>query len=214
VSHPQTRLGAKSKRALDKGDQPDKAASMEDAINQLAQEKFVASAAIDAAIALQQAKLPNRNPTGAQIRAKQKVTLDEIREEFLIRVAEGESVFTICHDEHMPARPTVYRWIRENSQFRDEYTAALDQRADKYVEMIANLSEHMQMRAAMGASNEEMTALKTHINSLQWIAAKLNPKKYGDKIQAEIDQKVTLDDNQLDLRLKALLDKAKPKKAE
>jgi hypothetical protein len=67
----------------------------------------------------------------------------------------------------------------------------------------------MQMRAKMGASNEEMTALKTHINSLQWIAAKLNPKKYGERQHLEVDQTIKLDDKQIDSRLQALVEKAK-----
>jgi hypothetical protein len=169
----------------------------------------VASAAIDSAIALQREKLPNRNPTATQLKQKSKVKLEDVRQELLVRVAEGESVFTVCHDEHMPARATMYRWIREDSQFKQEYEAALEQRADKYVEMIADLSEHMQMRAKMGASNEEMTALKTHINSLQWIAAKLNPKKYGERQHLEVDQTIKLDDKQIDSRLQALVEKAK-----
>lgn len=210
------RPGTKARRAIAQDRKPTKADILEDEIKSLAQAKFVASAAIDAAIALQQAKLPNRHPTAAQLKVKSKVKLEDVRRELLVRVAEGESVFTICHDEHMPARASMYEWIRKDSQFCAEYEAALYQRADKYVEMIADLSEHMQMRAKMGASNEEMTALKTHINSLQWIAAKLNPKKYGEKQHLEVDQTIKLDDRQIDARLAALIDKARtaPKKLE
>lgn len=184
---------------------------LEDEIAKKAQIAYVASAAIDAAVAMHQAKLPNRHPTKTQLRNKGRVKLEDVKEELLLRIAEGESVFKISHDDHMPHRTVLYKWMREDHQFHQEYLAALDQRADKYVEMIADLSAHMQHRAAMGASNEEVTALKTHINSLQWIAARLSPKKYGDKQTLDIDQKVTMDENQLDTRLAALLAKAKPK---
>lgn len=177
-----------------------------------AQARFVASAAIDAAVAMQHARLGNRNPTPAQVKAKGRVKLADVKEELLLRIAEGESVFTISHDEHMPGRPALYKWIREDPQFRDEYAAALEQRADKYVEQIADLSRYMSERASMGASNEEVTALKSHINTLQWIAARLNAKKYGDRQQLDVDQKITLDENQLDKRLALLLNKAQPKK--
>lgn len=197
-----------------KARKPNAREQLEDEIAKQAQARFVASASIDAAVALHQARLPNRNPTKTQLKAKGKVVLASIKEELLIRVAEGESVFTISHDDHMPARSSIYKWMREDPSFAGEYAAALDQRADKYVEQIADLSAHMQQRAAMGASNEEVTALKTHINSLQWIAARLNPKKYGDKQQLDIDQKVTMDETQLDKRLAALLAKTKPKAPE
>jgi hypothetical protein len=179
-----------------------------------AQKRFVASAAIDAAVAMHQARLPNRTPTATQLKSKSRVKLEDVREELLLRIAEGESVFTISHDDHMPVRSSLYRWIREDPQFRMEYETALEQRADKYVEQIADLSRYMSERAAMGASNEEVTALKSHINSLQWIAARLNAKKYGDRQQLDVDQKITLDENQLDKRLALLLQKAQPKKLE
>lgn len=177
-----------------------------------AQARFVASAAIDAAVAMQHARLGNRNPTAAEVKAKRRVKLADVKEELLLRIAEGESVFTISHDDHMPCRESLYKWIREDPTFRGEYEAALEQRADKYVEQIADLSKYMSERAAMGASNEEVTALKSHINTLQWIAARLNAKKYGDRQQLDVDQKITLDENQLDKRLALLLNKAQPKK--
>ena len=186
---------------------------LEKQIAEQAQARFVASAAIDAAIAMREAGL-KKPLTVAQTKAKLKVKVADAKDELLLRVAEGESVFTICQDAHMPSRATVYKSIREDAQFKMEYEAALEQRADKYVEQIADLSRHMQERAAMGASNEEVTALKAHVNSLQWIAARLNAKKYGDKQQLDIDQKVTLDDKQLDQRLSALIAKAKPKASE
>lgn len=197
-----------------KAREPSSEEVLRDEIQKEAQKRFVASAAIDAAVAMQHARLPNRNPTQAQLKTKAKVKLADIKDELLLRSAEGESVFTISHDDHMPCRATLYKWIREDPQFRAEYENALEQRADKYVEQIADLSRYMSERAAMGASNEEVTALKSHINSLQWIAARLNAKKYGDRQQLDVDQKITLDENQLDKRLALLLQKAQPKKLE
>jgi hypothetical protein len=187
---------------------------LHDEIQKQAQTRYAASASIDAAVALSQAKRLKPAPSKTQLKVKGRVQLADIRDELLVRVAEGESVFTVCQDDHMPARCTLYKWMREDAQFLQEYEAALRQRADKYVEMIAELSAHMQQRAAMGASNEEVTALKAHINSLQWIAARLDPKKYGDKQQLDIDQKVRMDETQLDLRLAALIAKSKAKQIE
>jgi hypothetical protein len=185
---------------------------LEQQITEQAQARFVASAAIDAAVAMQQTRLGNTRPSAATLRSKARIKVSDVREELLLRIAEGESVFTISHDDHMPARATLYKWIREDPQFRAEYETALEQRADKYVEQIADLSRYMSERAAMGASNEEVTALKSHINSLQWIAARLNAKKYGDRQQLDVDQKITLDEKQLDQRLALLMQKAQPKK--
>lgn len=207
-------LGRPRHSAAKKPREKTSADELRDEIQKQAQARFVASAAIDAAVAMREAGIKPAALTKTAIRQKGKIQLADIKDELLLRAAEGESIFTICQDPAMPARSSIYKWIREDSQFRDEYAAALDQRADKYVEQIADLSAHMQQRAAMGASNEEVTALKAHINSLQWIAARLNPKKYGDKQQLDIDQKVTLDDKQLDQRLAALMAKAKPKAAE
>lgn len=201
---------AKTKTGKDRTLTPEEELQQE--ITKQAQARFVASSAIDAAVAMRQARLPNRKPTQAQIKAKGRVKLADVKNELLLRIAEGESVFTISHDDHMPGRSALYQWIREDPQFRAEYETALEQRADKMVEEIADLSRYMSERAAMGAANEEVTALKSHINSLQWIAARLNAKKYGDRQQLDVDQKITLDEKQLDQRLGLLLAKAQPKK--
>ena len=43
------------------------------------------------------------------------------------RLAEGESLKTICEDENMPARTTVYKWIVEDTDgFADKYARARD----------------------------------------------------------------------------------------
>src|ERR1700712_2123386 len=65
-----------------------------------AQARFIASAAIDAAVAMREAGIARPALSKTALKQKLKITLADIKEELLLRIAEGESVFTICGDAH------------------------------------------------------------------------------------------------------------------
>lgn len=176
-------------------------------IERLALARYQQSASIDAAIAMAYAgKVVVL--TGAALEAKQRVAYsDDLWEEILIRVAEGESVVTICEDAHMPVRTAIYKWMRKDPEMDRQYQNAVLLKADKCVEQAKDLAMHMKQRAEMGATNEEITALKTAINTLQWTAARLNPAKYGDKQSIDLDARVKVTEAQADTRLAALIAK-------
>jgi hypothetical protein len=49
----------------------------------------------------------------------------EIAAEICVRLACGESLRAICHDETMPGQMTIYRWLSENcGGFREQYARA------------------------------------------------------------------------------------------
>ncbi|MFN6267157.1 MAG: hypothetical protein ACK45D_13070 [Alphaproteobacteria bacterium] len=96
-----------------------------------------------------------------------------IADEICERLAEGESLRTICNDDDMPGRSTVNRWLAENEAFRDQYARARDVQADLYAERIVD--------DAMVATDAGLGRLR--MDALKWAASKLAPKKYGDKVQ-------------------------------
>jgi len=88
------------------------------------------------------------------------------------RLAEGESLRTICADEHMPSRPTVRRWLSQHEDFRSQYAHAREEQADVYAERIVDEAE--------AATDASLGRLK--MDALKWAASKLAPKRYGDKL--------------------------------
>ena len=49
---------------------------------------------------------------------------EEIADEILMRLSNGESIPQICEDSHMPSPAAVFRWLEKESSFRDRYVHA------------------------------------------------------------------------------------------
>lgn len=54
---------------------------------------------------------------------------DEMAERICARLASGNSLRTICSSPGMPGRETVFRWLREHQDFRDQYARESGERA-------------------------------------------------------------------------------------
>lgn len=114
-------------------------------------------------------------------------------------VAMGRKLIDICADEDMPARTTFYRWIGENSDFRDMYTSAREERGDLYADEIVDIAD----------TEPDANKARVRIDARKWAASKLNQKNYGDKLEIGGNLIAKLDEKQLDARLALLLGKAR-----
>lgn len=117
------------------------------------------------------------------------------------RLADGESLKSICSDEGMPSRSTVFRWLGVHKEFRDMYARAREEQAELLADEIVGISDEevTMVRADKhgvkdddGNGNAEVvfdaTAVarnRLRVDARKWVAAKLKPKKYGDKLQTE-----------------------------
>lgn len=92
------------------------------------------------------------------------------------RLAEGESLRSICSDDAMPGFTTVKRWLRENEEFRSHYARAREEQADVYAEDIVVIAD----------TEPDPQVARVRIDARKWAAGKLAPKKWGDKIINEV----------------------------
>lgn len=97
----------------------------------------------------------------------------ETAEIILERLATGESLVQICQDEKMPGLRTVMRWAAELDDFGTEYVRAREAQAEVMDDKI--------MTSAASAKTDAQAA-RVEIEAYKWRAAKLAPKRYGDKI--------------------------------
>lgn len=93
------------------------------------------------------------------------------------RMAEGESLRSICSDEAMPARTTVRRWLDENEDFRSRYARARDERTDHFADEILEISDE--------GDDEDVQSRRLQVDTRKWLMARMAPKKYGDKVAVE-----------------------------
>lgn len=120
------------------------------------------------------------------------------------RIAKGESLRAICEDDDMPSKTSVFRWLADNEIFRDQYARAREDQADFYAEEIIAISDdgkndwmERQSESEKGAginngwvlNGEHVQRSRLRVDSRKWIASKLAPKKYGEKVQQEITGK-------------------------
>lgn len=112
------------------------------------------------------------------------------------RLAEGESLRSICSDEEMPASSTVFLWLAKHADFSEQYARAREAQADALFDEIIDIADDSRndwMEIKYGDSDDEDAGWKVNhehiqrarlrVDSRKWMASKLSPKKYGDKIQ-------------------------------
>lgn len=102
----------------------------------------------------------------------------EVAQVICDRIAVGDSVRTICEDEGMPNRVTVLRWLETHPDFAAKYARAREAQADVMDEKI--------MTVADACTAETAAADRVKIGAYQWRAARLAPKRYGERVAQEI----------------------------
>ena len=100
----------------------------------------------------------------------------ELIAEILGRIAEGESLRRICKDETSPSIVRFYQWLADDEALQKQYAQARDEQADTYADEITEISDDEAIPA---------DSRRIRIDARKWIACKLKPKKYGDKLVAE-----------------------------
>ena len=95
----------------------------------------------------------------------------ELIEAICDRVADGDSIRTICDDRNMPDRTTVRRWLDNDAVFAAKHARARQSQADVMDEKI--------MDEAEACTPETARAVAVKIGAYQWRAERLNSRKYG-----------------------------------
>ncbi|CAN7612317.1 terminase small subunit protein [Neorhizobium sp. LjRoot104] len=118
------------------------------------------------------------------------------------RIAEGESLRTICRDEDMPAMSTVFKWLASNETFSEQYARARETQADALFDEILDIADTPMIGQKTKADKEgnivEVTTgdmiehRRLQVDARKWMAGKLRPKKYGEKPDLNVDGKLTL----------------------
>ena len=107
------------------------------------------------------------------------------------RLAEGESLRSICKGEDMPNKSTVMRWLADNEAFRDQYARAREAQADHLAEEILQIADDgsndtYQTDDGEAVNHDVIARSRLRVDARKWLASKMAPKKYGDKLQAEL----------------------------
>ena len=91
-------------------------------------------------------------------------------------ISSGGSLRTICEPDDMPSKSAVFRWLGKYEEFRDQYARAKEESAELFADEIVNIAD----------STDDPQKARVQIDARKWVASKLKPKKYGDRVQQEI----------------------------
>ena len=108
------------------------------------------------------------------------IQISKHKETILQRIEQGESLLQICRSKSTPDDNTVYKWLNEDAQFKDDYTHARQKQALFYVEKIENVVQNL--KDSSEHSRERTDIARLEIDSYKWIASKLLPKVFGSNL--------------------------------
>lgn len=101
------------------------------------------------------------------------------------RIADGESLRSICRDDEMPNKATVFRWLTRNQPFSDQYARARETQADTLFDDMLEIADGHGERIdedgkTLLASDVQRDRLA--VETRKWMAGKLKGK-YSDKVK-------------------------------
>lgn len=90
----------------------------------------------------------------------------------------------------LPAQSTVYEWLLRHPSFAEQYARAREEQADTNADEILEIADEMppEYTDEKGRTSLDQTYIqwqKNRIEARKWTAAKLRPKKYGDRFAVE-----------------------------
>ena len=125
----------------------------------------------------------------------------EIANRICEALIEGNSLRTICLANDMPSASMVCRWLAQNAEFREQYAHAREAQADTLTDEMLDIADNgvndwMEKKNAAGEvtgveyNGDAVQRSKLRIDTRKWYASKLAPKKYGEKIEQNVNHGV------------------------
>jgi hypothetical protein len=103
----------------------------------------------------------------------------------------GQSLREVCRRDDMPARSTVQSWLAKHEEFSDQYARACQIRQEELFDEIFEIADDGSndwMDRQVGdqtvevVNQEAIQRSKLRIDTRKWALSKMNPKKYGEKL--------------------------------
>lgn len=125
--------------------------------------------------------------------AYKKNKMEKIFNSICIKIEKGKPLRQILKEKNMPSTQTFYKWLEESEDKSKRYARACETRSDILFEEILEIADKQDQDITITAEGNEITnhnvinRSRLMVDARKWILSKMNPKKYGDKL--EVDQK-------------------------
>lgn len=117
----------------------------------------------------------------------------DIADEICNLLIGGQSLRTICKSDAMPAQSRVYQWLASNDAFREQYAHARELQADAIFDECLDIADEasndfkVNADGAVTVDHDAVNRARLKIDTRKWMAGKLRPKKYGEKLELSGD---------------------------
>ncbi len=110
------------------------------------------------------------------------------------RIATGESLRSVCKDDDMPNQTTVFKWLANSDVLSKQYARAREAQADAIFDEALDIADDSRNdwmerndpeNPGWIANGEHIQRARLRIDTRKWMAGKLRPKTYGDKIEVD-----------------------------
>ena len=105
---------------------------------------------------------------------------ENILNNIIDEVSQGKSLFKSCAANKITTQ-TFYNWCDENKKYFDLYARAYASRADSLFDKSIDIAVNM----------PDVNRARLVIDTIKWVAGKINPQKYSDKQTINIIGNVT-----------------------
>lgn len=127
----------------------------------------------------------------------------ELWDSILDRIGRGEMWARISREPGMPTQDALYKRMEDNADFKNRYEVALLRRADALVEenmgLIQDLLEsddvtlckdcQTAVNQAKVSGARQAKKVELAVKNNQWLAERLDPRRYGAAVKVEHDDK-------------------------
>lgn len=102
----------------------------------------------------------------------------------------------VC-EKHGVSSVSFYAWIQNDETLLNTYTRAREEQADLLADEIIKLADDKSGDTQAGEFGEVGNAAniarsRLQVEARKWVAAKLKPKKYGDKVEVDANVNATV----------------------
>jgi len=115
-----------------------------------------------------------------------------------VEISSGRSLRSICLDEGMPDKATVFRWLAKYEAFRDQYAHAREAQADAMLEDILEIADdgtndsYTDEEGNVRTNQDVIARSRLRVDARKWAMSKMAPKKYGEKLDLNHSGSVNL----------------------
>ena len=107
-------------------------------------------------------------------------------------IAKGQSSREVAKELGISDR-VIFKWLDQQPSFVQQYARAREAQADHYFDEIVSIADELEIDAtykgeevSLDVSSSSVARNRLRVDARKWVASKLAPKKYGEKVDVAL----------------------------